>query len=253
MTAAARIQYPTILHRAVLSAVVADAKADPHVCALVLAGSLARGTARADSDIDVLAVTSGRSADPGWRFAARQLPVDILARTASEWRARFAPDRPGDESWGYAFLDAVVLHDPEGIAGRLITDAADLHRSYRVPAPVKAHYARLWYHVRPKMLAVLDRGDPAEIGWAAAVMTNDLLRAVWAANDLPNPSLDLGTVQRHLDDLTIPSGAAAALRAILWASPKESLQCQIGLIDLVLPLLEESHSREDRQWLRTQT
>ena len=84
-------------------------------------------------------------------------------------------------------------------------------------------------------------------------MTNDVLRTAWAASGLPNPSLDLGTVQRHLDDLTIPSGAAAALRAILWASPKESLQCQIGLIDLVLPLLDESHSREDRQWLRTRT
>ena len=240
MTTAARIQYPTTLHRAVLSAVLADAKADPDVCALVLAGSLARGTARADSDIDVLAVTREQNADPGWRFAARQLPVDILARTASEWRARFAPDRPGDESWGYAFLDAVVLHDPEGIAGRLITDAADLHRSYRVPPPVKAHYARLWHHVRPKMLAVLGRGDPVEIGWAAAVMTNDLFRAVWAANDLPNPSLDLGTVQRHLDDLTIPTDAPAQISAILRAPPRESLQRQLDLIDAILPHLEET-------------
>jgi predicted nucleotidyltransferase len=241
MTAMAGIHYPTTLHKAVLSAVLADAETDPDVCAVVLAGSLARGTARADSDIDVLAVTSGQNAGSEWRFAARQLPVDVLARTASEWRARFAPDRPGDESWGYAFLDAVVLHDPEGVAGRLIADAADLHRSYRVPAPVKAHYARLWYHVRPKMLAVLSRGDPVEIGWAAAAMTNDLLRAVWAANGLPNPSLDLGTVQRHLDDLTIPSGAPAQLRAVLCASPEESLQRQIGLIDLVLPLLEGTH------------
>jgi hypothetical protein len=51
------------------------------------------------------------------------------------------------------------------------------------------------------MLAVHRRGDPVEVGWAAAVMTNELLRTAWAVNDLPNPSLDLGTVQRHLDDL----------------------------------------------------
>jgi hypothetical protein len=108
--------------------------------------SLARGTARADSDLDVLVVTSEQAADIGWRSAARPLPVDFLVRTVGEWRARFAPDRPGDESWGYAFLDAIVLHDPEGLAARLIADAAGIHEHYRVPAPVKAHYTRLWHH-----------------------------------------------------------------------------------------------------------
>lgn len=240
MTTVAGIQYPTPLHRRVLSAILADARADRDVRGLLLAGSLARGTARADSDIDVLIVTSGETADAGWHSAARPLPVDILARTAGGWRARFAPDRAGDESWGYAFLDGVVLHDPEGIAGLLISDAAGIHERYRVPAPVKAHYARLWRHVRPKMLAVLGHGDPVEIGWASAAMTNDLLRTVWAANELPNPSLDLGTVQRHLDDLTIPAGVAAELRAILRAPPKESLQRQLGLIDMVLPRLGAS-------------
>lgn len=185
-------QYPTPLHRRVLSDIVAGARAARAVRGLLLAGSLARGTARADSDIDVLAVTSAPDAGAAWRSAARPLPADVLARSAGEWLARFAPDRPGDESWGYAFLDGVILHDPEGIVSRLITDAAGVHERYRVPATVRAHYARLWCHVRPKMLAVLSRGDPVETGWAAAAMTSDLLRTAWAVNDLPNPSLDLG-------------------------------------------------------------
>ena len=90
------------------------------------------------------------------------------------------------------------------------------------------------------MLAVLSRGDPVEIGWASAVMTNDVLRTAWAASDLPNPSLDLGTVHRHLDDLTIPADAPAQIRAILRASPRESLQRQLGLIDAILPGLAAS-------------
>jgi predicted nucleotidyltransferase len=240
MRTVAATQYPTPLHRRVLSAILADARADPGVRGLLLTGSLARGTARADSDLDVLVVTSEQATDDGWRSAARPLPVDFLVRTPGEWRARFAPDRPRDESWGYAFLDAVVLHDPEGIAARLIADAADIHERYRVPASVKAHYTRLWHHVRPKMLAVLSHGDPVEIGWASAVMTNDVLRTAWAASDLPNPSLDLGTVQRHLDDLTIPTDAPAQIRAILRAPPRESLQRQLDLIDAILPHLEET-------------
>jgi predicted nucleotidyltransferase len=232
------IQYPTILHGRVLSAILADARSDPGVRGLLLTGSLARGTARADSDLDVLVVAGEQDTDTGWRSAARPLPVDFLVRTPGEWRVRFAPDRPGDESWGYAFLDAVVLHDPEGIAARLIADAAGIHEHYRTPEPVKAHYTRLWHHVRPKMLAVLSHGDPVEIGWAAAVMTNDVLRTAWAASDLPNPSLDLGTVQRHLNDLTIPADAPAQIRAILRAPQQESLQQQLDLIDAILPYLE---------------
>jgi hypothetical protein len=42
---------------------------------------------------------------------------------------------------------------------------------------------------RSVLLAVLSQGDPVEIGWASSVVTNDVLRTVWAANDLPNPSL----------------------------------------------------------------
>ena len=236
----AGIQYPTPLHGRVLSAILADARADPGVRGLLLTGSLARGTARPDSDLDVLVVTSEQATDAGWRSAARPLPVDFLVRTPGEWRARFAPDRPRDESWGYAFLDAVVLHDPDGIAAGLVADAARIHEQYQVPASVKAHYTRLWHHVRPKMLAVLSRGDPVEIGWASAVMTNDVLRTAWAASDLPNPSLDLGTVHRHLDDLTIPADASAQIRAILRASPRESLQRQLGLIDAILPGLAAS-------------
>jgi hypothetical protein len=91
------------------------------------------------------------------------VPVDFLVRTADEWQVRFAPNRVGDESWGYAFLDGVILHDPDGIVGRLVADAADVHEHYQVPAAVKAHYARLWRHTRPKMLAVLRGGDPVEI------------------------------------------------------------------------------------------
>ncbi|MFD1938719.1 hypothetical protein ACFSKW_45385 [Nonomuraea mangrovi] len=85
----------------------------------------------------------------------RLLPVDLLAYTADVWRARFSPDRVGDESWGYAFLDGVVLDDPDGVVAQLRTDAAEIHAHYRVPAHIRAHYAGLWKHLRPKSLALL--------------------------------------------------------------------------------------------------
>lgn len=229
--------FPTDTHRRVLETILAELLTTPEVTGVLLGGSLARDTARADSDLDILVVAAREVPDDApWRSRQHPLPVDMLVRTAEQWRKRFSPDRLGDESWGYAFLDGVTLHDPDGVVARLRADAADLHARYRTPPAVKAQYAALWRHVRPKMLAVQRGNDPVEIGWAAAVMTNDLIRTVWAANDLPAPSLDLGTVQRHLDDLTIPPTVADLLREILRAPPKEALRRQLDLVDAV-----ESH------------
>lgn len=235
MTTAA---FPTPLHRTVLEVVLTELRADPDVRGILLSGSLARGTGRPDSDLDVLVVTALDPVRPApWRSRRRPLPVDLIPRTAEQWRSHFAPNRVGDESWGYAFLDGVALHDPDGAVARLTADAETIHAGYRTPAPVKAHYATLWAHVVPKMQAVRRRGDPVETGWAAAVMTNELIRTLWAANDLPNPSLDLGTCQRHLDDLKVPAGATDLLRAVLRAAPRDALRLQLALVEDVLPLL----------------
>lgn len=233
-------RFPTAAHRRVVDEVLAGLRARPEVRGVLLSGSLARGTARTDSDVDILVVVTSLPDDLPRFGATAPLPVDLLVRTAEQWRLRFTPDRVGDESWGYAFLDGLVLHDPGDVVAGLVADAEECHARYRTPEPIKAHYAALWRHVRPKMLAVQRRGDPVEVGWAAAVMTNDLLRTVWAVNDLPNPSLDLGTVQRHLDDLTTPPGVADRLRVLLRSSPEEALRGHLDLLSAVEPHLVTS-------------
>lgn len=237
------VDCPTEVHRRVLAEVLGELRADPEVRGVMVGGSLSRGTARADSDLDLLVVIGMQAVDPPWRGRRRELTVDLLVRTAAEWREHFAPRRVGDESWGYAFLDGVVLHDPDGVVAALVAEVPASHAGYRTPEPVRAHYAALWAHLRPKLAAVLERGDPVEVGWAAKVMTNDVMRTAWAVNDLPNPSLDLGTVRRHLDDLTAPAGLPDRLREMLAAAPAEALRRQLDLLDALEPLLSRSAPR----------
>lgn len=231
------LRFPTPLHQRVLDEIIAELHEDADVCGIMVVGSVARGTARADSDLDLVIVATEDDRQP-WQSRPHAVPVDFTVRTAGGWRENFTPNRIGDESWGYAFLDGVILHDPTGTVARLTADIPKIHARYRVPAHIKDHYARLWRHVRPKMQAVLQRDDPVEIGWAAAAMTNDLVRTVWAANDLPNPSLDLGTFHRHLGDLAIPAGVADQLRDILRTPPAEALRRQLDLITAIEPHLE---------------
>jgi hypothetical protein len=239
------VQFPTAQHRAALEAVVEELGADGEARGALLCGSLARGTGREDSDIDVLVVLAdewGGGDDVGAKRFSRSrygvIEVEQSGRTVVGWQRQFAPERVGDESWGYAFLDGVVLYNPHGDVARLIEDAAEAHASYRVPEEIRSHYVWLWGHLRPKMEAVLRRGDPVEIGWAAAAMTGRLTQTLWAASGRPLPSRDLGTFQRHLEDLTVPPDAPSLVREMLQASPEEALRLQLRLIEAVLPELQ---------------
>jgi Nucleotidyltransferase domain len=119
------VQFPTRLHEAVLEKVLAVHRADAGVLGVLLCGSLARGTAREDSDIDLLLVLADDEAKRSYRKHYGSIVVEQNARTPADWIQQFTPSRIRDESWGYAFLDGVILHDPHGEVARLAAAAAD--------------------------------------------------------------------------------------------------------------------------------
>jgi hypothetical protein len=181
---------------------------------------------------------------PWYRKHYGTIVVEQGARTSAGWVQQFTLSRIGDESWGYAFLDGVILHDPHGVVAWLVAAAADAHAAYRVPDHIRAHYAWLCDHVRPKMEAVLCSEDATEIGWAAAVMTGPLTETIWAINGRPLPSRDLGCLQRHLDDLTVPREAPTLVREMLQTSPKECLRLQLRILDLASPYLQKGEAND---------
>jgi len=233
------IRFPTERHRLALDDVLAELHADPNVLGVMVGGSLARGTARDDSDIDVMAVVKDQKATRSGRKYYGTILVEQGARTPEEWARHFSPARISDESWGYAFLDGVIVHDPHGAVAGLVTRATEAHATYRVPDAIKAHYAWHWSHALPKLRAVLHKQDPVEIGWAAAVMTNSVIETIWAINGRPLPSRDLGCLQRNLDELTTPARAADRIRDILRAAPEDALRLQLQLLDEAVPYLPE--------------
>ncbi|HRW07984.1 MAG TPA: nucleotidyltransferase domain-containing protein [Caldilineaceae bacterium] len=228
---------PTAFHTSALETVLAELKANPNVLGVILVGSLARGTARRDSDIDLLIVQT-----TGERVTARHshgpIVVECTFRTAAMWTQQFTPMKVGDESWGYAFLDGLILYDPGGVVAELVDSAAQAHATYQTPKQIVEHYIWLWSHVRPKMERVLHSGDTTEIGWSAAVMMHPIMQTVWAINNRPLPSLDLGCVQRHLNDLTLPPNAPDLIREMLQVSPESALRLQLQILDTVESLLQ---------------
>jgi len=231
------VQFPTERHKAAVEKMLDMYRTDSVVHGALLCGSLARGTARPDSDIDILVVLEEDPDEHTRRSQCGALDVEETRRTYEGWVDQFNPWRIGDESWGYAFLDGLPLYDPHGLIDQLVAAARESHRTYQTPEQVRSYYRWLWDHVKPKMESVLRNGDAVEIGWAAAVTTGQVTNTLWAVNDRPLPSRDLGTFQRHFDDLKVPTGAAQLVREMLQATPRDALRIQIKLIEMCMPYL----------------
>ena len=95
--------------------------ADLGALAVVLVGSHARGTATAESDVDLVALGSG----PDYQLSRREgRLVSLSWRTPDEQRSRFRSPRPAlTEVPGWR--SAVIITDPGGIAAGLRRSALD--------------------------------------------------------------------------------------------------------------------------------
>lgn len=131
------------------------------VAGIAAFGSRARGTARPESDYDILLVAGGLAGDPFDRARQVQIPlldlagfdVRVVARTPAEFEADVTPLHLD------LALDAVVLRDHGGyLATRLrrlrqlvaeagIERGADLFWRWRVP-PRRIDWAITWDGVR---------------------------------------------------------------------------------------------------------
>lgn len=85
--------------------------------AVVLTGSVARGDMHAHSDVDIIAIVRASIDDTESLHRGGRL-VTVAWTTAASVRAAFhSPRRAGTDVPGWR--EAVILHDPMGVAGRL--------------------------------------------------------------------------------------------------------------------------------------
>jgi predicted nucleotidyltransferase len=219
-------------HRRAAESAAARLVAAGDTLAVLLAGSVARGTARPDSDVDLLVVTAARATRPARNRMVDGLLVEVAAKTQAEWERRFRRPQP---MWLYAWLEAEPLHDHTGVAARLSSLARTRFADYRTPAELRQGLAGFWWHVRPKMAAVLTAGDPQAVGYFAATILEDVVATIFAVSDRPLPPAS----QRFavLQELPLPAARRDLLARLCTGEPAQQLGAAIELVDGMSPLL----------------
>ncbi len=202
------VQFPTERHKAAVEKMLDMYRTDSVVHGALLCGSLARGTARPDSDIDILVVLEEDPDEHTRRSQCGALDVEETRRTYEGWVDQFNPWRIGDESWGYAFLDGLPLYDPHGLIDQLVAAARESHRTYQTPEQVRSYYRWLWDHVKPKMESVLRSGIVRQCANATHPVLPASLRSPRSSSCYP-PSLSYRRVA------SLPANCRCSTRSCL--------------------------------------
>jgi Nucleotidyltransferase domain len=224
-------------HRRVAQEAADQLVLDDSFRAIALYGSVARGTERPDSDVDLLAVSAEPVAVMG-HLDRGGLDVEILTHTADQWLARLQRPMP---QWAHAWAAALILHDADGSGRQLQGLAREVLTSYQPSSAYLSDLAVFWRHVRPKFARSLQTGDDLEIGHNVAVISSHLVNSLFAVNSQVAPPESSSTRVELLRALTLPADLQASLRA-LYASgwPADRGRAALRLIDEILVLLVPS-------------
>ncbi len=204
--------------------VVAEAKRDPAVSAVLLTGSIARGDALPGTDIDVryLATVDGPAT------FERGFEDDLLVeRTFTDERSALAQliENPMHV---YAYLDGRILYDRDGALSRLRAEAERVFRGYRAPQQLKVDLAEDLRHPEDKIRVGLEAGDLLRAVYCLSTSSWGLIQGLWAANDRPLPPNS--SVRPHLRDLAGPEDLETQFERLFLGEPRQRAQTGLFLL-----------------------
>jgi hypothetical protein len=228
-------------HRQLLEQILGEARGDEEITGLMLIGSVARGDAYPDSDLD-LCVLLRNDCTRAFRSEPRGV-------TQVEWRyvnwdqahERLAA-RPMEV---YVYLDGRILHDPGGQFEAIAGHARDRYETYRVPAKEKRYLLHCLRSVKIKLRAAMEAGDLFKAAYAAASGAWFILEAIWAVNEKPMPPA--GALLAHFRKLaTKPPHDQTWLCCFFAGDAQSRIQAAVEAIDWALPLLAGDSHAGDR-------
>ncbi|MBG9718973.1 nucleotidyltransferase domain-containing protein [Bacillus mycoides] len=220
-------------HKKLVKTIVAEILSIDKVTGCMLIGSVARGDAYPDSDLDLyILLEDGQKK----RFYS-ETREDILVEYKSADFNLIQVNFKNNPMELYSFLEGKFLFDKSGELKKLKEIAKHEFENYRVSSD-KVKGVSHWLHSSLiKIKTALKAEDELKASYIVQTSTWTLLEGIWAINNKPVPPA--GSVLKYIETLSkVPTNFAGFINKLFLGDTTERISSAIFLIEWVLLNLE---------------
>ncbi|GAB6461196.1 nucleotidyltransferase domain-containing protein [Bacillus cereus] len=216
-------------HKKLVQTIVAETLCTEKVNAFMLIGSVARGDAYPDSDLDFyILLKEGQKKK--FHFETRE---DILVEYKSADFNQIQVNFKNNPMELYSFLEGKILFDKSGELKKLKEIATYEFENYRVSSDKMKGISHWLHSSLIKIQSALKANDELKASYIVQTSTWTLLEGIWAINNKPVPPA--GSVLRYIQ--TLPNKQIhldELLNKLFLGDTTERISSAIVLIEWVL-------------------
>ncbi|MBH0345987.1 MULTISPECIES: nucleotidyltransferase domain-containing protein [Bacillus] len=216
-------------HKKLVQTIVAETLCTEKVNAFMLIGSVARGDAYPDSDLDFyILLKEGQKKK--FHFETRE---DILVEYKSADFNQIQVNFKNNPMELYSFLEGKILFDKSGELKKLKEIATYEFENYRVSSDKMKGISHWLHSSLIKIQSALKANDELKASYIVQTSTWTLLEGIWAINNKPVPPA--GSVLRYIQTLpNKPIHLDELLNQLFLGDTTERISSAIVLIEWVL-------------------
>lgn len=216
-------------HKKLVQAIVAEILSIDKVTGCMLIGSVARGDAYPESDLDLYILLEDGQKKKFHSETREDILVEYKYADVNQILVNFK-NNPMEL---YSFLEGEILFDKSGELKKLKEIAAYEFENYRVSSD-KVKGISHWLHSSLiKIQSALKVNDELKASYIVYTSIWTLLEGIWAINNKPTPPA--GSVLRYIQTLpNKPIHLEALLHKLFLGDTKERIESAIVLMEWVL-------------------
>ncbi|MCC2504739.1 MULTISPECIES: nucleotidyltransferase domain-containing protein [Bacillus] len=216
-------------HKKLVQAIVAEILSIDKVTGCMLIGSVARGDAYPESDLDLYILLEDGQKKKFHSETREDILVEYKYADVNQILVNFK-NNPMEL---YSFLEGEILFDKSGELKKLKEIAAYEFENYRVSSD-KVKGISHWLHSSLiKIQSALKANDELKASYIVYTSIWTLLEGIWAINNKPTPPA--GSVLRYIQTLpNKPIHLEALLHKLFLGDTKERIESAIVLMEWVL-------------------
>lgn len=216
-------------HKKLVQTIAAEILSTDKVNGCMLIGSVARGDAYPDSDLDFYILLEEGQKKKFHSETREDILVEYKSADFNQIQVNFK-NNPMEI---YSFLEGEILFDKSGELKKLKEIATYEFENYRVSSDKMKGISHWLHSSLIKIQSALKANDELKASYIVHTSTWTLLEGIWAVNNKPTPPA--GSVLKYIKTLSkVPTNFEDYINKLFLGDTKDRIKAAIELIEWVL-------------------